>query len=276
MVSFCVECANATQLETARGAGLSTWCRFWRGTSRRRTRAKLVQLLLRSLCPLGEPRRRTRGEDDIDEAREEELQVQTVAAGWWTFWRGRHPPHALPEVAVRLRLSPRAPRTATSSGGTRRRRWGSCEGCAEGLQRRAPEILPKVVESLRDPSPTLRGAAFTLGQMRSTCSSGTISRTCTGTCSLRSSRCSRRSPIEGSRSDDVRDGLVARATDDEAARTPNPAADIGHRADFDARPQVKEMLLSACASAAAAAGGHAPAPARAAAAVGAVPDGHGG
>ena len=39
------------------------------------------------------------------------------------------------------------------------------EGCADGLQRRAPEIVPLVVQALRDASKEVRGAAaFTLGQ----------------------------------------------------------------------------------------------------------------
>ena len=45
-------------------------------------RAKLVQPLLRVLCPLcGEPKEEAlAGEDDVDAAEEEEMQVQTVAA----------------------------------------------------------------------------------------------------------------------------------------------------------------------------------------------------
>jgi len=39
------------------------------------------------------------------------------------------------------------------------------EGCAEGLQRVAPDMVPRITAALRDSSQEVRGAAaFTLGQ----------------------------------------------------------------------------------------------------------------
>ena len=134
-------------------------------------RAKLVQPLLRSLCPLvGEPKEEDlAGEDDIDEAREEELQVQTVAARLVDLLALKVPArHVLPRCCSCLagfaEGAANGRRQAAARG--RRRVGNRVRGCAEGLQRRAPEILPKVVQSLRDSSPDVEGgAAFTLGQM---------------------------------------------------------------------------------------------------------------
>ena len=165
VVAFCVECANATQLETVtRRRALDVVSFLARHKPKALLRAKLVQPLLRSLCPLvGEPKEEDlAGEDDIDEAREEELQVQTVAARLVDLLALKVPArHVLPEV-LQFASQALADGAANGEGDAKRRHAAVavlgivCEGCAEGLQRRAPEILPRVVQSLRDPSPDVR------------------------------------------------------------------------------------------------------------------------
>jgi hypothetical protein len=145
------------------------------------------------------------GEDDIDEEREEELQVQTVAARLVDLLALKVPArHVLPEVLTFAAAALNSENSGDAQSDAKRRHAAVavlgivCEGCAEGLQRRyvsalqspfqllpmpnhhqsadqslipqsyhrAPEILPRVVEALRDPVPDVRGgAAFTLGQM---------------------------------------------------------------------------------------------------------------
>ena len=208
LVSFCVECANATQLETVtRRRALDVVSFLARHKPKALLRAKLVQPLLRSLCPLvGEPKEEDlAGEDDIDEAREEELQVQTVAARLVDLLALKVPArHVLPEVLNFAAAALNSENSGDAQSDAKRRHAAVavlgivCEGCAEGLQRRyvsalqspfqllpmpnhhqsadqslipqsyhrAPEILPRVVTALRDPVPDVRGgAAFTLGQM---------------------------------------------------------------------------------------------------------------
>ena len=266
LVSFCVECANATQLETVtRRRALDVVSFLARHKPKALLRAKLVQPLLSSLCPLvGEPKEEDlAGEDDIDEAREEELQVQTVAARLVDLLALKVPArHVLPEV---LQFASQALAEGAANGDVKRRHAAVavlgivCEGCAEGLQRRAPEILPKVVESLRDPSPDVRGgAAFTLGQMAEYLQLGYdfphMHRDVLPALFAVL-------PTEPDRR--VQERMMyamdswLEQLDDEVAPYVEPLLRISYIAldSPDARPQVKEMLLSACASAAAAAGG---------------------
>ena len=230
-------------------------------------RAKLVQPLLRSLCPLvGEPKEEDlAGEDDIDEAREEELQVQTVAARLVDLLALKVPArHVLPEV-LQFASQALADGAANGEGDAKRRHAAVavlgivCEGCAEGLQRRAPEILPRgcrVFEGF-EPGRSGRGGVY----------AGTDGGV----------------PAAGydfpHMHQDVLPALFAvlptepdkrvqermmyamdswlEQLDDEVAPYVEPLLRISYIAldSPDARPQVKEMLLSACASAAAAAGG---------------------
>lgn len=268
IVAFCVECANATQLETTtRRRALDVVSFLARHKPRALLRAKLVQPLLRSLCPLvGEPKEEDlAGEDDIDEAREEELQVQTVAARLVDLLALKVPArHVLPEV-LQFASQALADGAANGEGDAKRRHAAVavlgivCEGCAEGLQRRAPEILPRVVQSLRDPSPDVRGgAAFTLGQMAEYLQlqydfphmhQDVLPALFAVLPTEPDKRVQERMMY-------AMDSWLEQL-DDEVAPYVEPLLRISYIAldSPDARPQVKEMLLSACASAAAAAGG---------------------
>ena len=208
VVAFCVECASSPELATVtRWLALDVVSFLARHKPKALLRAKLVQPLLRSLCPLvGEPKESDlAGEDDIDEEREEELQVQTVAARLVDLLALKVPArHVMPEVLAFAAAALNSENSGDAQSDAKRRHAAVavlgivCEGCAEGLQRRyvsalrspfqllpmpnhhqsadqslipqsyhrAPEILPRVVEALRDPVPDVRGgAAFTLGQM---------------------------------------------------------------------------------------------------------------
>ena len=211
----------------------------------------------------GEVELEMQGEDDMDEAREEELQVQTVAARLVDLLALKVPArHVLPEV---LQFASQALAEGAANGDAKRRHAAVavlgivCEGCAEGLQRRAPEILPKVVESLRDSSPDVRGgAAFTLGQMAEYLQLGydfphmhrdVLPALFAVLPTEPDKRVQERMMY-------AMDSWLEQL-DDEVAPYVEPLLQISYIAldSPDARPQVKEMLLSACASAAAAAGG---------------------
>ena len=105
------------------------------------------------------------GEDDVDAEKEEELQVQTVAAQLVDLLALKVPSkHVLPEV-----LAFASPSIASQDSRQRHAAVAVlgivAEGCAEGLQPSAPEIVPLVVATLRDSCKEVRGAAaFTLGQ----------------------------------------------------------------------------------------------------------------
>ena len=102
VVSFCVEVAQAPALATVtRRRALDVVAFLARHKPKALLRAKLVQPLLRVLCPLcGEPKEtELAGEDDVDAEEEEEMQVQTVAAQLVDLLALKVPAkHVLPEV----------------------------------------------------------------------------------------------------------------------------------------------------------------------------------
>ena len=154
-------------------------------------------------------------------------------------------------------------------------------GVRRGLQRRAPEILPKVVESLRDSSPDVRGgAAFTLGQMAEYLQLGydfphmhrdVLPALFAVLPTEPDKRVQERMMYAMDSWLEQLDDEVARACAEPLLRISYIALDSP-----DARPQARDAPVRVRVGGGGGGRRHAPAPARAAAAVGAVPDGHGG
>lgn len=260
VVGFCVEVASAPGLESVtRRRALDVIAFLARYKPKALLRAKLVAPLLRVLCPLcGEPKEeQLAGEDDAGEAAEEEMHVQTVAAQLVDLLAIKVPAkHVLPEV-----LSFASPAIADADP-KRRHAATAClgivaEGCAEGLSKVAPEVTPLVVRALRDPSPDVRGAAaFTLGQFAEFLNYPEEAAAHAGVLPELFAAM----PTETDRK--VQERMMyamdswLETLEDEVGPYVEPLLRIVFMAldSPDARPQVREMLLSATASAAAAAG----------------------
>jgi hypothetical protein len=225
-------------------------------------RAKLVQPLLRALLPLcGEPRDDDLGGEDDDECdpnNEDEAQVQTVAAQLVDLLALNVPAkHVLPEA---LQFASDAVR----SGDPKRRHAAVAalgivaEGCADGLARVAPTIVPNVVAALSDPSSReVRGAAaFALGQFAEHLRDVEAHHATVLPALLRAL------PAEPHKTTQEKmmyamDAWLEQLDDSNVAPYVQPLLEIVFTALDRAattRPQVREMLLGACASAAAAAG----------------------
>ena len=171
VVRFCAETASAPDLDAVtRRRALDVLAFLARHKPKALLRAKLVGPLLRALCPLcGEPRDEDLAGDaldDVGEAREREMHVQTVAARLVDLLALNVPAkHVLPEVfafasgAIRD-ADPRRRHAAVACLGI------VAEGCAEGAGERAGEVVPLLVDALRDgQAAEVRGAAaFALGQ----------------------------------------------------------------------------------------------------------------
>ena len=260
VVGFCVEVASAPGLESVtRRRALDVIAFLARYKPKALLRAKLVAPLLRVLCPLcGEPKEeQLAGEDDAGEAAEEEMHVQTVAAQLVDLLAIKVPAkHVLPEV-----LSFASP--AISDADPKRRHAATAclgivaEGCAEGLSKVAPDVTPLVVRALRDPSPDVRGAAaFTLGQFAEFLNYPDES----AAHAVALPELFAAMPTEADRK--VQERMMyamdswLETLEDEVGPYVEPLLRIVFMAldSPDARPQVREMLLSATASAAAAAG----------------------
>jgi hypothetical protein len=168
VVAFCVEVAGARDLDAVtRRRALDAVSFLARHKPKALCRAKVVPPLLRALCPLcGEPKEsELAGDADVDD--EDEAHVQTVAARLVDLLALNAPAkHVLPEV---LAFASHA--VSDANDDPRLRHAGVAvlgivaEGCAEGLERAMPQIVPPVVAALRDGSRDVRGAAaFALGQ----------------------------------------------------------------------------------------------------------------
>ena len=168
VVSFCIEVAVAEQLSAlARRRALDVVAFMARHKPKALTKSNLIEPLLVALCPLcGEPKEEElAGEDEVDADEEDELHVQTVASQLIDVLALKVPAkHILPTVISFAS-------TNVNSTSERLRHAAVAvlgvvtEGCCEGIRAHAAQIIPSVVPRLADENSAVRGAAaFTLGQ----------------------------------------------------------------------------------------------------------------
>ena len=172
VVAFCVEVAGASHLDAVTRRALDAVSFLARHKPKALCRAKVVSPLLRALCPLcGEPKESELAGDAAEIDDEDEQHVQTVAARLVDLLALNAPAkHVLPEVLA-FASHALSDASAAMSDSARRRHAGVAvlgivaEGCAEGLERAMPQIVPPVIAALGDASRDVRGAAaFALGQ----------------------------------------------------------------------------------------------------------------
>jgi len=262
VVSFCIEVAVAEQLSTlARRRALDVVAFMARHKPKALTKSKLIEPLLVALCPLcGEPKEEElAGEDDVDADEEEELQVQTVASQLIDVLALKVPAkHILPTVISFAS-------TNLNSSSERLRHAAVAvlgvvtEGCCEGVRAHAAQIIPNVVPRLADEHAAVRGAAaFTLGQFAEHLNL-TIDAACRDLHKQVLPTLFFTLPNERVKSVQERMMYAMDAwledLQGEVEEYVKPLLDIVFLAiDSDAKPHVREMLLSALASATASCG----------------------
>ena len=158
VVAFCVEVAGASHLDAVtRRRALDAVSFLARHKPKALCRAKVVSPLLRALCPLcGEPKESELAGDAAEIDDEDEQHVQTVAARLVDLLALNAPAkHVLPEVLA-FASHALSDASAAMSDSARRRHAGVAvlgivaEGCAEGLGRAMPQIVPPVIAALGD------------------------------------------------------------------------------------------------------------------------------
>jgi hypothetical protein len=258
VVAFCVEVAGARDLDAVtRRRALDAVSFLARHKPKALCRAKVVPPLLRALCPLcGEPKEsELAGDADVDD--EDEAHVQTVAARLVDLLALNAPAkHVLPEV---LAFASHA--VSDANDDPRLRHAGVAvlgivaEGCAEGLERAMPQIVPPVVAALRDGSRDVRGAAaFALGQFAECVADATDFHAAVLPAAFAAltvetdARCLERTVY-------VLDAWLERLEEGDVAPYVKPTLDIAYAAIDGAWAfKTREAVLGAVASAAAAAG----------------------
>ena len=263
VVAFCVEVAGASHLDAVtRRRALDAVSFLARHKPKALCRAKVVSPLLRALCPLcGEPKESELAGDAAEIDDEDEQHVQTVAARLVDLLALNAPAkHVLPEVLA-FASHALSDASAAMSDSARRRHAGVAvlgivaEGCAEGLERAMPQIVPPVIAALGDASRDVRGAAaFALGQFAECVANATrfhgavLPAAFAALASETDARCLERTVY-------VLDAWLERLEEEDVAPYVKPTLDVAYAAiDGGWAPKAREAVLGAVASAAAAAG----------------------
>jgi hypothetical protein len=263
VVAFCVEVAGASHLDAVtRRRALDAVSFLARHKPKALCRAKVVPPLLRALCPLcGEPKESELAGDAAEIDDEDEQHVQTVAARLVDLLALNAPAkHVLPEVLA-FASHALSDASAAMPDSARRRHAGVAvlgivaEGCAEGLERAMPRIVPPVIAALGDASRDVRGAAaFALGQFAECVADATrfhgavLPAAFAALASETDARCLERTVY-------VLDAWLERLEEEDVAPYVKPTLDVAYAAiDGGWAPKAREAVLGAVASAAAAAG----------------------